>query len=150
MHPPAMHPLHVSVLNLTVEEERAEMVLKTFVDDWETAFFHYTGKPVDFSAPRNYNGQWFGDYLHSSLKFSVNGKDNFLDVHRDSIWFEEQSMTIEMHVEYTEKPKSLYIYNTLLIDIFPDQSNLTILSYNQKEKGIKFDYHKREDLLKLR
>lgn len=150
LSPLSAHPLHVSILNIMVSDGKISMVMKTFVDDWETAYFHYHSKPLDLTKQENYSGEWFRDYLTSSLRISKEEGSGELMIRTDSVWFEELSMTIEMHADYTGKLNSLYIYNALLIDIFPDQSNLTILSYDRKEKGIKFDYRKREELLKLR
>ena len=59
-------------------------------------------------------------------------------------------MTIEMRGELRKAPKSLYIYNALLTDIFPDQNNLVIVSLDNKETGMKFDYKKKQKELKLK
>jgi hypothetical protein len=47
-----------------------------------------------------------------------------------------------MSAKVPSNPNSLYIYNALLTDIFPDQSNLVIFIYGKKETGIKFDVKK--------
>jgi hypothetical protein len=58
-------------------------------------------------------------------------------------------MMIEMRGALEGNPKSLYIYNTLLTDIFPDQSNLVIFEYGERETGIKFDVRKHEEVVEL-
>ena len=63
---------------------------------------------------------------------------------------QEDAMLIEMSGELKEKPKSLYIYNALLTDIFPDQSNLLIFEFRERESGIKFDVRKHEEVLMLK
>jgi len=68
----------------------------------------------------------------------------------DSVFLEDVSMTIEMHATVPMSPNSLYIYDALLIDIFPDQSNLVIFVYEKKETGIKFDVKKQDAEVILR
>ena len=59
-------------------------------------------------------------------------------------------MTIEMHALVPESPNSLYIYNSLLTDIYPDQTNLVIFVSGKKETGIKFDIRKHDAEVILR
>ena len=73
-----------------------------------------------------------------------------LQLEIDSISLEEDAMTIEMHALVPDSPNSLYIYNTLLIDIYPDQTNLVIFVSGNKETGIKFDMKKHDAEVILR
>ena len=58
-------------------------------------------------------------------------------------------MTIEMIAELHENPNSLYIYNSLLTDIFPDQTNLVIFGFKDKETGMKFDVLNHDNVVSL-
>ena len=58
-------------------------------------------------------------------------------------------MVIELHTDVQEEPKSLYLYNTILTDIFPDQTNLVILGFRNRETGIKFDIRKHAEEISL-
>ena len=60
----------------------------------------------------------------------------------DTIKIEDEAMQIEMSGVFREKPNSLYIYNALLTDIYPDQTNLVIFGFEERETGIKFDVKK--------
>ena len=144
------HPLHVSVTNITLEGSRMNISINTFVDDWETAYFHYHGDTIQFNTPGNLDNTWFKDYLHASLSIKTEQEGKELDLNIDRIEFDELSMKLELHAFLKEIPKTLYIYNSILTDIFADQTNLLIFSAGGKQKGIKFDYHKQEDALKLR
>ena len=66
------------------------------------------------------------------------------------MFVEEDAMTIEMHAEVPSNPNSLYIYNALLTDIYPDQSNLVIFVFEKKQTGIKFDMKKHDAQVILR
>lgn len=144
------HPLHVSVTNITMEGNMLNITINTFVDDWETAYFHYYGKPIRLKSPGNLENEWFRDYLEASFTLRTAKDGPALEVVRDTVAFDELSMQLELHAKLRDKPKTLYIYNAILTDIFADQTNLLIFSAGGKQKGIKFDYNKQEEELKLR
>lgn len=153
LHTPMLagaHPLHVSVTNITMEENMLNITINTFVDDWETAYFHYYGKPIDLRAPGNTDNRWFRDYLEASFVVRTTKEGETMELIRDTITFDELSMKLELHINLGDQPKTLYIYNAILTDIFADQTNLLIFSAGGKQKGIKFDYNKQEDEMKLR
>ncbi|MEX0987183.1 MAG: DUF6702 family protein [Bacteroidales bacterium] len=144
------HPVHVSVVNITMNGPLLQIRINTFVDDWETAYFHYFGKQVQLKESDMLQSDWFNTYLHESFGISTVHGGEKMKLEKDTIYFEDLSMTIEMHATLKDKPKSLYIYNRILTDIFADQTNLLIFSSEGMETGIKFDYHKKEKELKLR
>lgn len=144
------HPLHVSVTNITLDGNMLNISINTFVDDWETAYFHYYGKPISLKSPGSTNTAWFRDYLEASFIVSTSKGKEGMEIVTDTITFNDLSMKLELHINLREKPKTLYIYNAILTDIFADQTNLLIFSAGGKQKGIKFDYNKQEEELKLR
>jgi len=133
------HPLHISIINVSIEGKEIIVSISTFVDDWEVAYFHYNSKLIDLTLEENYSGDWFINALNKSLKISENEKLPPLLLTFEKVTFNDLSMTIEMRGELRKTPKSLYIYNAILTDIFPDQSNLVIVSLDNKETGMKFD-----------
>lgn len=146
----AAHPLHISVINVSINGTEIAINISTFVDDWESAYFHYNSKPIDLTLEKNYNGEWFTTALMRSLQFRENENSSPLRFTVDKVSFNELAMSIEMHGELKKATKSLYIYNAILTDIFPDQSNLVIISLDKKETGMKFDLKKKQEKLKLR
>jgi hypothetical protein len=148
--PSAAHPLHLSITNIVYENGKLSIQMKSFRDDWETGYFHYHGEPVDFTDPSKREIPWFREYLNNSFRIALDKKSPGLPLEIDSIGLEEDAMTIEMHAMVPESPNSLYIYNALLVDIYPDQSNLVIFVFQKKETGIKFDIRKRDAEVILR
>ncbi len=144
------HPLHLSITNITYENGKLNIRMKSFIDDWEVGYFHYHGKPVDFSDPVNRELPWFSDYLKKSFRISTGEEVPGLSIELDSVSVEEDALTIEMHAMVTSNPNSLYIYNALLTDIYPDQNNLVIFVFEKKETGIKFDVKKHDAEVILR
>jgi len=144
------HPLHLSITNITYENGKLNISLKTFRDDWEVGYFHYHGTPVDFSDPANRELPWFHSYLKERFRIAENKDMPGLSLEIDSVSLEEGAMIIEMHATLYSEPNSLYIYNALLTDIYPDQTNLVIFGLGKRETGIKFDVRKLDAEVVLR
>ena len=144
------HPLHLSITNITYENGKLNIRMKSFIDDWEVGYFHYHSKPIDFSDPAKREIQWFTEYLNKSFRISTGEEVPGLILELDSVSVEEDAMTIEMHAMVSSNPNSLYIYNALLTDIYPDQNNLVIFVFEKKETGIKFDVKKHDAEVILR
>jgi len=142
--PAEAHPLHLSITNITYENGKLNIRMKSFRDDWEVGYFHYHGRPVDFSDPAKREIPWFADYLSSRFRITAGAEMPGIPLEIESVKIEEDAMTIEMTAVLSSSPKSLYIYNALLTDIYPDQTNLVIFVYENKETGIKFDVKKHE------
>ena len=142
--PSPAHPLHLSITNIVYENGKLNIQMKSFRDDWEVGYFHVHGKPVDFTEPEQREIPWFNEYLNSKFRISIAKDAPGLNLEIDTVFVEDDAMTIEMHAEVPSSPNSLYIYNALLTDIYPDQSNLVIFVYEKKETGIKFDVKKHD------
>ncbi len=144
------HPLHLSITNIIYENGKLIIQMKSFRDDWEVAYFHFHGKPVDFTDSEQRNIPWFNEYLNSKFRITTEKGMPGIQIEIDSVFVEEDAMTIQMHAKVPSSPNSLYIYNALLTDIYPDQSNLLIFVYEKKETGIKFDVKKHDAEVILR
>ncbi len=136
------HPLHLSITNITYENGTLMVSMKTFRDDWEIAYFHYHSKVVDFTDQQQRAKPWFEEYLKDRFWLALHEGGQKLSLEIDTVTLGEDSMTIEMHSKVPGEPNSLYIYNALLTDIYPDQTNLVIFGFKNRETGMKFDVKK--------
>ena len=144
------HPLHISITNIEIEKDSLIITIQTFKDDWETAYFHYNGQHQKLETSHFSNKSWYRSYFESSFKFSSSQKGKPWKKEIKQVEITDQSMMIEFSIGIINNPNSLYIYNGLLVDVFPDQTNLTIIGSKGKEHGIKFDVHKRDAVMKLK
>lgn len=144
------HPLHLSITNITLENGKLKISMKTFPDDWQTGYFHYHSQESDLTDPEGQLRPWYKSYLQSKFQIAPEEGAEPLQLVLDSLVVTEDAMTLEMSCALKSVPNSLYIYNALLIDIYPDQTNLVIFGFQKKETGIKFDFkkHSAEVLLK--
>ena len=143
------HPLHLSVTNINIENGKLKVSMKTFRDDWELAYFHENGHRIDFRKEESRKEAWFMDYLTRSFIIKKGKGEEVLPLNLISVSLEEDAMQIDLQAELGEEPNSLYIYQALLTDIYPDQNNLVILSFGKRETGIKFDVRKLDELVSL-
>jgi hypothetical protein len=143
------HPLHLSITNITYENGLLKINLKTFLDDWAVAYFHYHGTEIDFGNGDARQNPWFSKYLEACFSIAPDKGGTHAGLTIDTILVKDETMTIEMRGALEGNPKTLYIYNALLTDIFPDQSNLVIFEYGERETGIKFDVRKHEEVVEL-
>ncbi|MGW8316379.1 MAG: DUF6702 family protein [Bacteroidales bacterium] len=144
------HPLHLSITNITLENGKLKITMKTFPDDWKTGYFHYHSKEAELTDPEGQLRPWYQEYLDTKFRIAREEGAEPLPLVLDSLVVTEDAMTLEMSCALNSEPNSLYIYNALLIDIYPDQTNLVIFGFKKKETGIKFDFkkHSAEVLLK--
>ncbi len=144
------HPLHLSITNITYENGMLTVSMKTFLDDWETAYFHYHSKVIDFSEPGQNEIPWVGAYLTENFSICMEKGGTPLEMDIDTIKLNAESMTIEMKALLQGNPNSLYIYNSLLTDIYPDQTNLVIFGFKDRETGMKFDVKTHDNVMRLK
>lgn len=148
------HPLHLSVASISRDENGLDITLRTFVNDWETAYFHFHGNVLDLGTlddPDQERHPWFDQYLQEHFRLSGDEEESYLQLGVETIRFEdEESMVIELRAELPENTDSLRIYNILLTDIFPDQKNLVIFGSGKDEIGIEFDARKVDHAVSLK
>ncbi len=145
--PADAHPLHLSITNITYENGKLSVSMKTFRDDWETAYFHYHSQVIDLCDPSEREKPWFGEYLEQCFTISAGREREPFNLVVNTIMLEEEAMVIEMEATVPDRLKSLYIYNALLVDIYPDQTNLVIFGWFEREIGIKFDVKNRDEVV---
>lgn len=139
MNNPVMHPVHVSICNLELNNIENTVSVKLFKDDFALVLKnkYQTDFPME-NADDKQNSQYISKYINSCLQIEPNnGKIINLDykyseINEDAIWFHFQA-------EKINKVTKLSIKNTLMLDLWDDQTNLLIISWQGKENGYRFD-----------
>jgi len=139
------HPLHVSCtsIDISTEKKEASLTFKFYTDDFSLLFFHLyekTLKPEIDQELTNTQLALINTYMDHSFSI-VTGKDtvdlNFLRKEQDdvNIWLYYKGSL----------PKNLgrnvFLTNTLLLDLYGDQTNLVIVTQGKAEKGYTFNYN---------
>ncbi len=134
-----MHPIHVSICNIELNNTENTVSIKLFKDDFALALKNNYQVEVQMEkADDNNNSQIISKYVNSFLqiKFSNNKimdlDYKYSELNEDAIW-------IHFRAEKIFQATNLRIKNTLMLDLWDDQTNLLIISFNGKEKGYRFN-----------
>ena len=137
-----LHPLHLSSMdiNYTTKGGTLEISCRLFTDDMEDALKKQFQVPADLSAPAKHQAMdvLLKKYIALHLRFQANGKAVALNY----LGFEKDREAVIVYVESApiKSLKKLEVYNTLMYDLFNDQTNIMHVVVNGKRKSDKLDY----------
>lgn len=145
------HPVHVSVLNVdySIEKSAIKMLFKVNTADLELAVAHNYNVALNLGQP-NENTEamkHIHKYLTATFRVTINNK------YQPSVVFDkketiEEDTWLHLSIAPADTIRTLKLHNAILMDIFEDQTNLLIVSYNQKETGYRLGFYNREVELK--
>lgn len=133
------HPLHVSVTEITLDEKEKELeiVLRVFTDDLELAMRNATGDPeLNLLSPANTNiDKLAWEYLQPRFTLSVDGKPQPVKYlgHEQS----EDVFIFYIQAQPVKKFKTINITNSIITELYDDQSNLINMTVNEKTKSLR-------------
>lgn len=143
------HPVHVSVCNIEIEEEKLTVAIKMFSNDFQLALQHNFGKiiPVnELTLPENKS--LVNKYVRNAIRILLNKNDtvrleyNNAELNEEAIWL--------YYTQEIGNIKKLEIINSLLLDIYLDQTNLVIINYRGKQNGYRFNARNFEEVINLK
>jgi hypothetical protein len=122
------HPYYVSVTELHFFEQRAELSVKIFTDDFEKALNSLPGggkADLIRRLPSTKIDSLVAIYIRQQVKVALNESPlNFAyvgyEIQEDVTW-------AHFEARFEVKPKRVRIENTLLFDYFPNQQNIVHL-----------------------
>jgi len=141
-----VHPVHVTLLSIEYSGEKRlfEAFLRIYYDDYMLDYKLLTGNEWKFNI--NGNKEEAIIYLTGYLKERVqlkSGKASF-DLIINDINLSDNELNIYMQFKSDGKSKGFTVRNSILADIYNDQSNLLIFRYEDFEEGVKLTPEKRE------
>ncbi len=126
------------------------IAVKLFSDDLALALENRFRKKIDVEK---INGEpekgIILDYITGELKVIINDEDTLkLGFSRT----EENEGAIWIYFDATDtgKIRKLTIQNSLLVDMFHDQTNLVIVNASGEQNGYRFNYYNREQEIQLK
>jgi hypothetical protein len=135
-----MHPLHLGVIHLNVNEQNeAEIEVRLFTDDLEAAIMHQYGKPFKTVYSDEESVNRVLDYLGQKMRLYENQKPLVLKC--TEIKPQKDVTVISCKTTIKEK-NSLKICCEVFFELFRDQTNLIILKTNDIEEGYRLDQSK--------
>jgi hypothetical protein len=131
-----MHPVHISStqIDLSGNARSLEVSVRIFTDDLEEALFAASNRRVRFgTTPPAAMDSVLGVYLASRLKFMPDGRTanaRLLGHEREA-----DAVLAFIEVPVTRAPARLEIENTILLELFSDQSNIVHATVGTKKRN---------------
>lgn len=145
------HPVHFSVTNIDIhpDEQTVNLSIKVFKSDLEYAIIHRYDKLISLSdSMTSETSDLLKAYISSSFMLSLLKKP--LSLNLKDIQFQDDSMWLFYTCQFNGTgASSIKLTNKILLDLYPDQTNLVIVNLNNEEKGYSFNYKTQETEIKI-
>jgi len=140
------HPLHLSISNVEYTGTNGvwEVSIKLFQDDFGDELTKRYGIDSDFNSPdRPIDSISYKSYVKDNFELRINNsllsvgewKYAGKKVNFEAVW-------LNFTFNFEERPKSVTIENTLMFDLFDDQKNLLIFTFDDQQKSFQFRHNK--------
>ena len=137
-----LHPVHVSVTNLDLDpvNGKVELSVKIFADDFQDLILYKYGVQLNIIEQED-PGDKIGavnEYMQGALKLVFNGKEA-ADLQFVDAKLNEEAIWLFYRYEHHKKIQKVDIVNRVMLEKFSDQTNLMIVTFNEKQNGYRLD-----------
>lgn len=144
-----LHPMHVSVTEIEMDEKekRLEIMMRVFIDDLETTLRQHFRQPeLDVLEPKAQSlDVLMQAYLKARFQISLDGKPQvikYLGNERD-----HEAFVFYIEVEKVKKWKTIQVQNSIITEIYDDQSNLVHVTRGETVHSMRLTRSKPSDIL---
>ncbi len=140
-----VHPIYISSTNVVINDDKLEVKVKLFRDDFEDGLRDFHGFSISIDSPNKIekNQNLINEYINDKLTLIVNDeKINFFIMDYSLI---NDVLEIYFVQNFTKKTKDIRIVNQLLIEIYSEQSNIMFLNIFEKNYYYNFTASKTEN-----
>jgi hypothetical protein len=146
------HPVHLTYTNIEFNSSAArfEIMIKLFVDDFNTIIINKYGKDLKLleGNPAEGASKYIDRYILEHFRLIINGKDKTRsDMKFEKMEFKEQSIWLYYNYGFKANCNFIDINNSLMTDLYQDQTNLLIFTYRNEQKAIRFSNQKTNEKL---
>lgn len=134
-----LHPLHISVTEITLDEKEKELeiMLRIFTDDLELAIRNAKNdETLNLLKPTNTTtDKLVWEYLQSRFTLRADGKIqsiNYIGHEAD-----ENVLIFYIQVQPVKKFRTIDITNSILTELYEDQSNLVNMTVDDNTKSLR-------------
>jgi hypothetical protein len=150
----AFHPIHLTVTNIEYNKKTKnfEISIRLFVNDFEKIIYLKNGVQLNIGR-KNENpkaNSYINKYIKSHLQLTINNQQiNPKKFKLKQKKKEDVTLWLYYNVKYKGTFNQITIKNSLMTDLFRDQKNLLIFTYNNKQTPLQFSYRKTSIKIKL-
>ncbi|MEO1053937.1 MAG: DUF6702 family protein [Bacteroidota bacterium] len=144
----SMHPMHISVCEIVHDEDSKALQItqRIFLDDLEDALKlrgNLTGFDIMNPDDPKLIDKMLKDYYAESFEIMLGKKPAEIkylgsEIDKDVMW-------CYLEVQKVKKVENIQVSNTILMDLFDDQTNIIHVSYDGKIKTMKLQDKNRVD-----
>lgn len=130
------HPIHVSVTEITMDEKERELeiITRIFIDDLEASIRKAKDQPeLKLLGPSTDQLVW--EYLESRFRISLDGRIQKIKYLGHEI--EGDAILFYIQVSSVKKWKEIEVANSMITELYDDQSNLVHITVNEKVKSLR-------------
>lgn len=130
------HPIHVSVTEITWDEKERELeiIARIFVDDLETSIRNANDQPeLKLLGPSTDQLAW--KYLESRFRISLDGRMQKVKYLGHEI--DGDAILCYIQVSNVKKWNEIEVMNSMITELYDDQSNLVHVTVNEKVKSLR-------------
>ena len=146
------HPVHLTYTNVEFNQSasRFEIMIKLFADDFNSIIQKKYGKDlklVDGNPVKDAN-TFIDKYILEHFRLIIDGKDKTKsDLKFVKMEFKELSVWLYYTYSFKGNVNIFSINNSLMTDLYSDQTNLLIFTFKNEQKAIRFSNQKTNEKL---
>jgi len=137
-----LHPIHVSVSNVDLDPVggKVELSVKIFADDFQDLILHKYGVQLNIVEQEGPGDKIsaVNEYIEEALQLVFNGKET-ADLQFVEAVLNEEAIWLFYRYEHPGKIRKVDIVNRIMLEKFSDQTNLMIITFNEKQNGYRLD-----------
>jgi hypothetical protein len=137
-----LHPVHLSVTNIDLDPVRGkvELSVKIFADDFQDLIMQKYGVQLNIIEQEDPGDRIsaVNKYIQETLQLFFNG-EKAVDLQFVESRINEGAIWLFYRYEFPGKIRRVDILNRVMLEKFSDQTNLMIVSYNEKQNGYRLD-----------
>ena len=137
-----VHPVHISTveINHNASDKTLEITCKIFWDDFEEILSKINKSRIDLTNNKNIaiNNKSIYEYLKANLQLTIDDKK----VPLTFVGYEKEDVVIYsyLQVDNVAALKKILVTNTIMHDMFDDQTEIIHVIVNGNRKSTKLDY----------
>ena len=136
----AVHPVHVSVTEIAFDEKEKELeiISRIFSDDLESAIRVFKKQPeLNLLEPvaSVTTDQLISEYIQTRFKVSLSGKPQKIKYLGHEV--EGDAILCYIQVVNVKKLETIEVYNSVLTELYDDQSNLVHVTLGETVKSLR-------------
>lgn len=132
------HPVHVSLLSIDYapESDSFRVFLKVYFDDFLIdSGINRSGETISFSEDGTNGKGRLLIYITAKLQLKVNGK--LVEGEIENVDLSGGELKTSLNYKVPGRIRTVEVSNSIMKDLYPDQSNMVIIKVNGFEEGFR-------------